>query len=518
MLSGVARRRTVCSTRYGRVFDPSSLIRLPGCTGMGLATSPAPPPVRRPVLQYLEPALVLTTGVGVWYYWPSLSAYGSSAVGKVAPNKPTAPETGPRVELVPGNPAAIQVPKELLSTPRFKTAVVADAPSPEPLTLQGTTFLDPNRNSVVHSLFPGQVMKVGLRGDTSKTSEQLSNSPDTGLRPGDDVKQGQILLVIWCKDVGEKKSELVDAVARLRADQKVLDRYKSVEPGVVTLNAITNAEQAVESDRNAVAKAERTLRSWLLNDDDISAVYREADKVRDTKAPRDKEVERSWAEVAIRAPFDGVIVEKNVTVGDVIDPSKDLVKIAKLDRLQVLMNAYEEQLPLLRQLARAADEAAGLPSQSPGLEALRQAQSGRSTKWTLTFQANGATETAAFDRLGVMIDPMQHTGTVTGWVDNSRRNLFVGQFVTATVPLKPDPSLVAVPTGAVVEDAAGTAVYVATDPAAGRFVRKKVAVAVRGREQIFLRKQPTPAEAARGAEPIQPGQEVLAAGAIELAG
>ncbi len=42
-----------------------------------------------------------------------------------------------------------------------------------------------------------------------------------------------------------------------------------------------------------------------------------------------------------------MIVEKNFNVGDMIDPSQDLFKIADLSRVQVLANAYEEDLPLL---------------------------------------------------------------------------------------------------------------------------------------------------------------------------
>jgi len=39
---------------------------------------------------------------------------------------------------------------------------------------------------------------------------------------------------------------------------------------------------------------------------------------------------QSWAELVLRAPFSGTVLEKNVALGDVIDPSLNLFKIADL--------------------------------------------------------------------------------------------------------------------------------------------------------------------------------------------
>jgi len=52
-------------------------------------------------------------------------------------------------------------------------------------------------------------------------------------RYGDYVKKGDVMFVIWSKEIGEKKSELVDAISKLDADKKLLERLESVEKGVV---------------------------------------------------------------------------------------------------------------------------------------------------------------------------------------------------------------------------------------------------------------------------------------------
>ena len=61
-------------------------------------------------------------------------------------------------------------------------------------------------------------------------------------------------------------------------------------------------------------------------------------------------MEQHWAEVEIRAPFDGVILERNATLGDIVTTDLDLFKIADLSKLGVMVNAFEEDLPSLEAL------------------------------------------------------------------------------------------------------------------------------------------------------------------------
>src|SRR5262249_22075007 len=116
---------------------------------------------------------------------------------------------------------------------------------------------------------------------------------------------------------------------------------------------------------------ERTLRSWRLTEEEIQAIRAEAAQLHQnaldgekkpsgssTKPSSSKRVEdsadikadKSWAETEIRAPMDGVILEKNFNIGDIVDPSQDLFKIADLSRMEVLANIYEEDLPAIRAL------------------------------------------------------------------------------------------------------------------------------------------------------------------------
>jgi membrane fusion protein, heavy metal efflux system len=498
-------------------------------------------PTRKTVRRIVPIILVVVIGLAVWMNWSSLSKiWESVGTASTASASLPAPEGGPRVKLVADQPNTLSIPKELFDRPRyksdkgmfadarFKTEVVSGTPIPEPLRLRGSLIIDPNRNARIHSLFSGQVVKIGLPGNMAKNSKDLSNSPDLGLRPGDDIKQGQILAVIYSKDAGALKTDLLTRLTQLWADQTVLGRYEKTEkesPGVVPPTQLTQLRQTVQSDSVFVRNAERNLRASQFTEEEIQIVKDEAEKLKtNPNAPHDPELERTWAEYLVRAPFDGRIVQKDATLGDAIDPTVDLYKVAMLDRLQVLADVYEEDLPKIQQIAEEAEKEekkatpAGGSGGSPGLDAVTLAAGDKVRSWTITYQATGETETGAFDKLGVTIDPMQHTGTVRGWVNNKRNRLILGQFVIATIPLKEDQNLVAVPTGAVVESAGMPTIYIRTNAAELHFTQRKVAVVVRGREQIFLRRVPTEAERSRGAETIQPGEVVISRGAVELSG
>jgi cobalt-zinc-cadmium efflux system membrane fusion protein len=492
-------------------------------------------PSSRQLRRIITICFILFLIVGAWFNWSWCVSQWRTVFPSAQAKESVTQETGPRVELVADRADTLRIPKELFATQRFKTAPVVGTPAPEPLRLRGSIILDPNRNSRVHSLFTGQMVKVGLPGNMTQDSKGLADNPEKGLRPNDEVKKGQVLAVIFSKDAGALKTDLLNQLTKLWADQTILDRYEKTEkeaPGVVPPTQLTQQRQAVQQDWVLVRNAQRNLRASRFTEEEIKIVEDEAQKLKtNPNAPHDPELERTWAEYLVRAPFDGRIVEKNATVGDAIDPTTDLFKLAKLDRMQVLVDVYEEDLPKLKQIvdeAEAAEKEAfkqATPQggiDSPGLkeyaQSLAQEAGDKVRVWTITYQATGEGEAGAFDKLGAHIDPMQHTGSLLGWVTNTQKKLFIGQFVIATIKLKPDPNLVAVPTSAVIESGDGPLVFIRADATEPLFTQRKVAVVVRGREQIFLRSVPTAAEAERGASPIKAGEVVVVRGAVELAG
>lgn len=122
-----------------------------------------------------------------------------------------------------------------------------------------------------------------------------------------------------------------------------------------------------------------------------------------------------------------------------------------------------------------------------------------------------------FDIVGNIIDPSQHSGTVIGWLDNPEGRLSVGAFITAVIPLPSDPSLVVVPTAALVDSGGCANVFVERDPQTHEFEFRPIVVVTRGRLRTYVRAEPRPDQCVSGAQPLAIGERVVETGAVELA-
>jgi cobalt-zinc-cadmium efflux system membrane fusion protein len=419
----------------------------------------------------------------------------SSVVGT---NHETPTSKRPLFELVSGKKETFRLIDKDLANLGINVYTIGNNPPPKKLRLPGTLTFDPNRFIRVHSRFPGEVRRVGKVAG--------SNRP---LQYGDYVSVGDLLATIWSKDIGEKKSELVDAYCRVQFDKINLDRVNSI-PEVVAKKQVTEFEKAYQGDVVAALKAERTLRSWNFSEKNIEDVRNEAmqiiELIKKLKAPENiGEKDRSmvqaviadddkWAELDILAAQAGVIAEKNFNVGDMIDTTNVLLRIADIDRIQVLANVFEEDVPALR----------ALPPEE--------------RKWSLDLKSESVDKEihGHFDQIGIIVDSQMHTLPVMGYVDNSKKHFAIGQFITATVEIPGDPTQVVIPVAAVVEEGSKSAVFVESNAELREYTRRHVAVISRGRNWVHVSMVPDDYQIERGIEPLHPGERVLINSVVEL--
>ncbi len=413
--------------------------------------------------------------------WGGVLAFAAAAIGVAVlvgpqvrnrfwppPAEPSSAESSASsTELVSGQSSAIRLASGVAERLGVRTTEVQRADKPIIVELPGTLSFDADRLSHVHARFAGEVVEMGV--------------VQGGSRPldfGASVHKGQLLAVIWSRELGEKKSELVDALSQLHLDQENLNRLiqSSVE-GAVSERAIREAQRKVESDQIAVGRTVRTLQSWRVPPEEIDALRAEAESLRHDAKPIAEEHVHRWARSEVPAPFDGVILEKNIALGDLVDTNLDLFKIADLSRLRVMAHVYEEQLPLLDSLA----------------EAQRQ--------WTVSVQSDTGLPPLAgrFEQIGKVIDPNEHAALVTGWVDNRAGRLRAGQFITARVELPVPQGEVAIPSSALVEEGQRQFVFVQPEPKKSEYVRRPIAVSRRDGRTVFVWSEPTAAQRRAGA-------------------
>jgi cobalt-zinc-cadmium efflux system membrane fusion protein len=427
------------------------------------------------------------------------------------------------IELVPDHSNQIRVSPETVLGMGLQFQPARVAQSSLPMKLVGQLMLDPHRLIHVHARFGGEVVEIGHVQDdyspkdsTSSSAAENAEKPTRPLRAGDRVTQGQLLAVLWCKEIGEKKSDLVDALSQLYLHEKILTNLKKIEGSVISQRTLSEMERNYEADVIQVHRVQRTLRSWRIDEEELREVESEALRLHalavagpaavraDVESTRNSKVNplARWAEVEVRAPISGIILEKNFTVGDIVETTLDLFRIADLSRLGVMVNVFEEDI----------DRLVSMPTEK--------------RNWKVRLQAipSAPASSGRFETIGNVIDSNQHTAVVTGWLENPDGRFRVGQFVQAIVEMDTPVDLVEVPISALNDDGPRSTVFVALEPAGTLWERRNVSVARRSALTAWIRTEiadertenSTDSKSESAEKGLKPGELVLTDGVLEL--
>jgi RND family efflux transporter MFP subunit len=432
--------------------------------------------VRAMVLTKVKAAAALVLVLGALGLAARLSAQRSGA------EKPATNETP---ALVRGN--GVRLSPAMLAKLGVQVAEVKPRPDANVrvLRLTGTLAVDPDRLTPVRCrCVPAEVIEIG-------------QGKDRPLRVGDRVRKGELLAVLESTEVAAKKLDLFLALAQLESNRERLTwSERMYKKGLLSESQVQSARRAIEADQTAVLRAENALAAGGLSAQDIEAVRQEVG-ARGEKAETSEAVQarrKRWSRVELTAPGDGTIVERNVNRNDyVTDRAANLFQIARLDRLQVLAQVREADLP--------------------ALEALKPAE----RRWDIRPQADpdGPTFRGQIEDLGFVIDLNLHPVQVKGFVENAEGRLRPGQVVTATVPLPPAGEVV-LPATAVVEDGGRRFIFVQQGAGKSVFEQRRVSVVRRDGGVVHVRSRLTPDQQRLGLQAVRPGERVVTAGGAEL--
>ncbi len=219
---------------------------------------------------------------------------------------------------------------------------------------------------------------------------------------GDDVKKGQVLMLIDSPDAAQAFSDYQKAQADEALAQKELTRSEDLyAKGAIAQRDLDAARDGAQKAHVDVTTAADHVRALGGNLTDPSPT------------------------VPIRAPISGTIVEQNVTSGTGVrslDNSPNLFTVADLSRVWVLCDVYENDLPKVN-LGDSADVR---------LEAYPDR----------VFRAH-------VGNISRVLDPATRTAKVRLDLANPGRIMRVGMFVTATFHGKAREAVPAVPATAV---------------------------------------------------------------------
>jgi len=304
-------------------------------------------------------------------------------------------------------------------------SVVRERPLVEAVTANGEVVYDETRMAHLSSRVPGTVWRVDRQ-------------------VGDHVQAGDVLALIDAAEVGRLKSEYLQAIAQYRLRQTNFDRLAALAAdGSIPERQAREANSAFQEGQIRLLGAQQALVNLGLavQHEDLAELPLDeiAQRIQFLGLPEKISSEFVTSSTTsnllpIRAPLDGVIVQRDLVAGEVVATTTVLFTVADVSRFWLVLNVRQEDAPYLAlgQQVRFQPDDRQEPTSLTGTVA-----------WI---------STAADDQ----------TRTVRVRVDlpNPDRFLRANTFGTGQIVLRDEPKAMVVPSEAVHRDGACSVVFV----------------------------------------------------------
>jgi cobalt-zinc-cadmium efflux system membrane fusion protein len=301
----------------------------------------------------------------------------------------------------------------------LQTARAARRTTEESVAHNGEVHLNEERAAYLSPRMPGSVRSILV---------------DLGAR----VRRGQILFTVDSPEFGEARSAYRIARGALKLAEGTAERERDLyEKKVCPRKDLLEAEAARDgAAATSQAAAERLLACGLT----------------------EQEIEELTTDGAmagalpVRAPFDGTVLERNLSMGSLVEPGQQLLLLGDTSEVWVWTSLYEREL-------------AGL---------LREQEKGTVLAHVEVPAYPGRNFSGRVERVSGVVDEATRTTRVRVVVENPEGLLRSGMFARVHLHENGSEQALAVPAEAVLEDEGRAFVFVPAEPP--YFVRRPVLV------------------------------------------
>lgn len=312
----------------------------------------------------------------------------------------------------------------------------------------------------------GTVEAVREAEVSAQISGPVARIPES-IELGASVKQGDLLAEIEATpfkiEVNYREAHLARAKAGVWAREVEIARQKSLIPINREKLRLARAEQRRLEDllereliaRQEVEKTELALRRIEeemertksgLQEAEVQLIAAQAE-VASTEAELARALD-SLANTQVRAPFGGVISEKEVTLGEQVSPAKVLFRLAVLSVVKLLIRVPPDDIDFIR---------AGMPAEVTVHASIKP------------FQGKVA-------YIGPRADEETRSFPVEILIENmGPSQLLLGMFARASIPVRSYPNAILVPRSSVLTISGKTVVFIA-DTQSGTAYRRSVTI------------------------------------------
>ncbi len=250
---------------------------------------------------------------------------------------------------------------------------------------------------------------------------------------GQDVATGAILARLYSSDLGLAQASYLKAKAKLHVAEQAFKRAMMLlEEKVIGRAEYERREGDMMSARAEAREAGDRLAVLGMTTGDIRRLDRE---------------QKIHSSIPILAPFNGRVISRNVTRGQVLETNRALFSLADLSDVWVVANIPEKDVRFLRRAQSVEVRVSAYPGEVfPG---------------TITY-------------IGDVLDPETRTLRLRVTVPNRDGRLKPEFFALVRLYAQTEPNALVIPAEAVQQDGKDAAVFVQLDPQ--QFVRRSVVV------------------------------------------
>jgi cobalt-zinc-cadmium efflux system membrane fusion protein len=313
---------------------------------------------------------------------------------------------------IPPPPAAVRsgivhLTSEAVAQARIATGPVARGQFRTNRDFPGTVQPNENELAEVSSLIRGRIV-------------------DVYADVGQEVTTGTILARLYSGEAGHAQSTYLKTQARLHEAELAFERARDLlEAKAVSRAEVQKREAEMKSARAEAREARARLELLGMRDEDIARLDREH-----TVHPF----------IPIQSPFDGRVIARNVTKGEVIETDDMLFQVADLSTVWVIVNVPEKDIAYVQRSAGQNRTVDIMPSAYPN-----EVFPGRMT------------------RVGEALDPETRTLRLRVEAPNPQGRLKPEMFAIVRIESDPDPEALAIPASAVQQDRGESVVFVQLD-------------------------------------------------------
>ncbi|MHC1744264.1 MAG: efflux RND transporter periplasmic adaptor subunit [Syntrophobacteraceae bacterium] len=184
------------------------------------------------------------------------------------------------------------------------------------MSLPGEVALDADRVTHIVPRIPGVVREVRKR-------------------LGDTVKQGEIMAVIESRELADSKAEYLAGLERVSLAQAKFSREERLwKKKISSEQEYLDAKQALAEVRIALRTSEQKLHALGFSNQYVKQLP--------------SHPEHSLTRFEIIAPFDSTVIEKHISLGEMLKDDSEAFVVADLSTVWVNLNVYQKDLGKIR--------------------------------------------------------------------------------------------------------------------------------------------------------------------------